>query len=788
MAKKQITQEQVDAIVDRLVERMNKANELFLEQLGNSIKKIKDLKPSQAQKLVQMLRFGGNYEKIVKSMAKYADKNVSDIDEIFVAYSKKDQYFNEQFYKYKNIPFVQYNKNSALKKQTEALAKMVKKEMYDFTREKVLGYSIHDNKGNLIFQGLKDVYTSAIEEALMNVGQGKETFDSAMTKILKDIGQSGLKTIDYESGRSVRLDSVIRMHLKNSLNELHNENQELFGKQYGADGVEITVHEYPAPDHELVQGRQFSNAQFKKLQKGEEAKDYKGDTYTLDHDGKNGYRPISEMNCYHTIFSIVLGVSEPEYSDEELQKIRDDNNEKFEFDGKKYTKYEGTQLQRAIEREIRKQKDIQILAKSSGNKELLADAQERITILNYKYKDLCEQSGLKSKKQRMKVTGYKRTNVNRVGTSPMKPSSDLFEDVSDNSRNENNTRFVDIEASTLEEFTRLRKEYVDKNITYETSTRENYNTLKAKLDDDIVGEVRYETINGQNQIVYINTKEDYRRSGIATKLYKELQAKTPDKEIIITGFTDSGEKLIDKIAETKEYRNGKYYVKIKLDEGKQPYIDDFKFIIDTDDEFAAYDKYDEMSEESRNKLTTRERMLIDNEYVGTEESYKINEALREDRDETENLDKEWFKDFKEAMDKACETYTAKENMAGTRFVDMNYLRNVYGLEIPKYAEVDRFSIAEQMKEFIGSEIIPKSYTSFSLNEEGNGLFTNLAVKMKINIPDGTKMFVADNVGEWEAILGRNTEMILKDVKFQPSKVVGFEKEYGKVILIYEVKR
>ena len=108
------------------------------------------------------------------------------------------------------------------------------------------------------FKGLRETYNEALDTALLNVGQGKETFDSAISRILKDIGNSGLKTVDYKSGRSVRLDSTLTMHLKSRLRELHNENQKIIGEEIGADGVEISVHLNPAPDHEEAQGRQFS--------------------------------------------------------------------------------------------------------------------------------------------------------------------------------------------------------------------------------------------------------------------------------------------------------------------------------------------------------------------------------------------------------------------------------------------------------------------------------------------------------------------------------------------------
>jgi len=409
-----ISEEQIELLVERLVNRIEEANTYFLMKMGSSIKKIRELTPSQAQQLVNILKYGGDYEDIIREISKYTNLNISEVDEIFSNYAKKDQLFYEKFYKYRNIPFVEYEQNEALKRQTEALANIVKNEMYNFTRANVLGYTIRDINGRVQFMGLRETYNRVLDEALINVGTGKETFDSAMTRILKDIGGSGLKTIEYASGRSMRLDSAVRMNLKSRLRELHNENQKILGAEFDSDGYEISVHSNPAIDHEQVQGRQFSLAEYDRLNSGLEAKDYKGNIYTLDHDGKNGYRPISEMNCYHYIFSIVLGASEPEYSDKQLKEIIDSNNKGFEFEGKHFSNYEGTQLQRSIERAIREQKDTQILAKASGNNELVGEAQQKITQLTHKYNELSKISGLPTKAQRLRISGYKRVAKSKL--------------------------------------------------------------------------------------------------------------------------------------------------------------------------------------------------------------------------------------------------------------------------------------------------------------------------------------------------------------------------------------
>ena len=426
---KQITEEEIELLVERLVNRIEEANTYFLMKMGANIGKIRELTPTEAHQLVQILKYGGSYEEIVKEIAKYTNMNVKDIDKIFSSYAKKDQQFYKQFYKYRKKPFVEYAKNKALKTQTEALANIVKNEMYNFTRANVLGYTIRDIKGRPQFVGLRETYNRVLDEALVNVGTGKETFDSAMTRIMKDIGGSGLKTIEYESGRSVRLDSAVRMHLKSRLRELHNENQKIFGEEIGANMLEVSHHSNSAPDHiDTVDGKQFARIdvireQIKNgIEKEIKLEDIQGNRVKVkgkwyddfDTINNNLARPVSELNCYHYVFSGILGISKPEFTTKELQEDKERNLKGCEIDGKHYTLYEASQLQRQLERQIRQQKDIQILGKSSNNLELISDSQSKITILTRKYKEVCDISGLPYKVKRLSVAGYKRTSVKKL--------------------------------------------------------------------------------------------------------------------------------------------------------------------------------------------------------------------------------------------------------------------------------------------------------------------------------------------------------------------------------------
>ena len=408
----------VESLVLRQVDRINEANIYFLKSIGDSIKKIKQLTPSEAQQLVQILKYGGNYDNIVREISKYTNMNVNEINEIFERYASVDQAFYKQFYQYRDIPFVKYSENEVLKRQTLALADITKNEMTNFTRSTAIGYTITDPRdGKVKFMGLRSVYERLLDDALLGVSQGKDTFDSTMYRILKEIAESGLKTeLQYASGRHMRLDSAIRMHIKDGLRNLHNENQILFGKEFGSDGVEISVHGHPAPDHAMVQGHQFYNDEFNKFQNDEDAVDVNGVLFEAEYDGHDR-RSISQYNCYHYVFSIIVGSSKPVYTPEQLQAIIDDNNKGFDYEGKHYTKYEGEQLLRNIELELRKSKDAQILGRASDNNELISKSQDRITKLTRKYHEVLQESGLPNRLKRARVSGYRRVNVDDVSKS-----------------------------------------------------------------------------------------------------------------------------------------------------------------------------------------------------------------------------------------------------------------------------------------------------------------------------------------------------------------------------------
>ena len=361
-----LSDETINKLVERIVKRIQDTNVRILQDIGESINKIGTLTPTKANQLINILKYGGDYDKIVKELSKVTKLNIKDIDQIFHEVAKSDYRFAKQFYDYRKVKYVPFDENSALKQQVEAVERSTIGKYLNISQTTMLGYKIKDRFGNIGFKTIRETYYELIDSLVLSVSEGKETFQDVLRVAIESIGESGLRVVyptTYISKdkngqatiklRTRRLDSVIRMNINDGLNELHNKSQEIMGEQFGANGVEVTAHINPAKDHEKLQGHMFTFEEYEKLNNGKRAKTYDG----LIIEANEHRRPVSTMNCRHYEYRVVLEVQKQNYSNEDLDKILKMNEKGFKYNGKHYTNYEGTQLQRQLELKILQERD-----------------------------------------------------------------------------------------------------------------------------------------------------------------------------------------------------------------------------------------------------------------------------------------------------------------------------------------------------------------------------------------------------------------------------------------------
>ena len=216
---------------------------------------------------------------------------------------------------------------------------------------------------------------------------GAADYNTAIRLATRNLAEKGVRVIEYESGAHTSLEAAVRRNIMGGLGLMQEQITQMNHDQLGADGWEISAHANSAPDHEPIQGKQYSDAAYEAL-------------------NNSLVRRIGTLNCGHAAFPIILGVSSPQYTPEELDKFRAANEKGVTVDGKHYTGYEATQMQRKLERSMRAQKRRILVAESVGDKDTLVIAQTRLQRLVQEYKRFSKAAGLRTQQERLEVAGF----------------------------------------------------------------------------------------------------------------------------------------------------------------------------------------------------------------------------------------------------------------------------------------------------------------------------------------------------------------------------------------------
>lgn len=389
----------LELLLERFYNRFNQYNTKVLQKMGEAIKKFDGVSPTTAHQIAQELKYGTDINDLMAELSQLSGKSIKDIEEAFDIVAEENVAFAEVYAKAKNMEFVDYKDNDQLKRLVKGIAGETNATFKNISKTRAIGFVLKDKYGNKIFKDLKKTYIDLIDEAVFNVETGITDYQSAMRGVIKQLADSGVKIheekVGYPSGYNRRIDSSVRQNVLTGVRKINITTQKIVGRQYGTDGIEISAHSPCAEDHLSIQGKQFSNKEFKKLNASLE-------------------RPIGEYNCRHFVFSIVLGVNQPSYSQKMLNQMNKESQSIIEYEGNKYTKYEATQVQRKLETAIRKEKDRQIIARASGDKDGVDNAQQKITALTHKYNELSKVSNLPTYKNRLVVSGYRRISAKKL--------------------------------------------------------------------------------------------------------------------------------------------------------------------------------------------------------------------------------------------------------------------------------------------------------------------------------------------------------------------------------------
>lgn len=299
------------------------------------------------------------YQDIIRLVAEYNNTTYEEVSKIFNEAGATTLKFDDNIYTEAGL-------NPIPIKQSASMVQL-------------LNATIRKTSGNLQNLVMTTANTSqtqfynAMNKAYMEVSTGVKSYSQSIIDVIRDIGSKGA-LIEYPSGRKYSLESAVRMNVVTSVNQTCGKLQELRADELGWDLMELTAHSGARPSHAEWQGKIVSRSGKKGY-------------LSLDDIGYGTVTGFKGVNCHHDWLPYLKG-STRTYTEEQLNFWK---NEKVTYNGKEYSKYDATQIQRKMERQIRNDKKELagfqgILTSNSKDKKLLEDTRTEFARRSLIYK------------------------------------------------------------------------------------------------------------------------------------------------------------------------------------------------------------------------------------------------------------------------------------------------------------------------------------------------------------------------------------------------------------------
>lgn len=389
MSRYPFTPELLDALPEDLAELFRALELVLLDEICSRLKVADELNEVTVQDIKALRAHGIDLKKIKKAIQKATGISEQKLNKLLDDVVERNQQYYTNII---DLAHITQPKTLVSIEDTWAIYQQTKRDLRNITQS--MGFLV--DAGRTLLPPAK-AYQWALDSAALQVQSGAINYNQAIKTAVKELADSGLKVVDYESGHRDHVDVAVRRAVMTGVSQICAKYTEQSSEYLDTPYFEVSAHvgarDKPGPSpwssHKDWQGRVYSVRV--------------GDIYPSIYDvcGLDAVDGLEGANCRHRRFPWVEGVSERTYTNEQLEHIDDDHG--CTFDGKDYTAYEATQMQRRIERTVRKLKREKAAYKAAGLHEDETAVNIRLRRLNAKYKAFSVKAGLPEQPERMRV-------------------------------------------------------------------------------------------------------------------------------------------------------------------------------------------------------------------------------------------------------------------------------------------------------------------------------------------------------------------------------------------------
>lgn len=383
------TPEILDALPEELADLYRNLEDTLLIEICSRLKAKDQLNEVTVQDIRALRSHGIPLEEIEKAIRKATGISEEKLKELLDDVVERNQKYYTDII---DLAHITQPETLLSIEDTWAIYEQTRQEMRNITRS--MGFLV--DGGRTMLPPAK-AYQWALDNAEMQVQSGAISYNQAIRSAVQQLAKSGLKIVDYESGHRDHIDVAVRRAVMTGVSQLCAKYTEQSADYLNTPYFEVSAHagardkpgKSPWSSHKAWQGRVYSIRA--------------GDIYPNIYDvcGLGAVDGLEGANCRHRRYPWVEGIMERTYTDEQLAHI--DDGLGCTYDGKSYTAYEATQMQRRLERQIRATKLLKIGNKASGLYDDARAANIKLRRLNAKYRAFSAAAGLTPQWERTKV-------------------------------------------------------------------------------------------------------------------------------------------------------------------------------------------------------------------------------------------------------------------------------------------------------------------------------------------------------------------------------------------------
>lgn len=259
-------------------------------------------------------------------------------------------------------------------------------------------------------------FIQTCDRIYMQVSSGAFSYQEAIMNALRALADTGAEVV-YPTKHKDRMDVAVRRCVLTGVSQTAAAVSLRQAEDAGCYLMEITAHSGARPDHAEWQGQlvTITGKDAGKIIDGLRV-------FTLSEIGYGNGKGFKGWNCRHNWHAYYPGFSTPNYTQEELKKL---DEPCISYNGKLYTEYEVSQMQRAQERRVRAWKRRCVTAQESVNS--ATDEATRATAQaefdrsarylknnEAKLKDFCRQTGQDRDRFREQVLGFNKSTAQKA--------------------------------------------------------------------------------------------------------------------------------------------------------------------------------------------------------------------------------------------------------------------------------------------------------------------------------------------------------------------------------------